>query len=255
MLLQAIEEKRFFPLGADKETRSDFQLIAGTNRDFRGDVAAGRFREGLLVRINLWTFRPRAPSGPRTLSARLTEPRTFQTCSVQRPASRFTWGHLCPARPVHGSRCPSTRRSRPFTAAQPRFILWRHFSRRIYRRHRSYRGRASTWRASTSIGCPHSGQSVADGSPRRAWSLSDSGPQQADMSQTGSWVAPSPTSARLHSERVHEFGCLVLDCLPLGHGAGVVASGDGVIGVSPHCIERCDPVFGRCKGSFCNSLG
>src|SRR5882724_6726917 len=44
MLLKAIEEKRFFPLGADKETHSDFQLIAGTNRDLREDVAAGRFR-------------------------------------------------------------------------------------------------------------------------------------------------------------------------------------------------------------------
>jgi transcriptional regulatory protein RtcR len=57
MLLKAIEEKRFFPMGADKETRSDFQLIAGTNRDLREDVTAGRFREDLLARINLWTFR------------------------------------------------------------------------------------------------------------------------------------------------------------------------------------------------------
>ncbi len=56
MLLKAIEEKRFFPLGADKETQSDFQLIAGTNRDLRDDVRAGRFREDLLARINLWTF-------------------------------------------------------------------------------------------------------------------------------------------------------------------------------------------------------
>ena len=57
MLLKAIEEKRFFPLGSDKESRSDFQLIAGTNRDLREAVAAGRFREDLLARINLWTFR------------------------------------------------------------------------------------------------------------------------------------------------------------------------------------------------------
>ena len=56
MLLKAIEEKRFFPLGADKETQSDFQLIAGTNRDLRDDVRAGRFREDLLARINMWTF-------------------------------------------------------------------------------------------------------------------------------------------------------------------------------------------------------
>lgn len=56
MLLKAIEEKRFFPLGADRETQSDFQLIAGTNRDLRADVRADRFREDLLARINLWTF-------------------------------------------------------------------------------------------------------------------------------------------------------------------------------------------------------
>lgn len=56
MLLKAIEEKRFLPMGSDKETHSDFQLIAGTNRDLREDVRAGRFREDLLARINLWTF-------------------------------------------------------------------------------------------------------------------------------------------------------------------------------------------------------
>ena len=56
MLLKAIEEKRFFPIGSDRETASDFQLIAGTNRDLRRDVTAGRFREDLLARINLWTF-------------------------------------------------------------------------------------------------------------------------------------------------------------------------------------------------------
>jgi len=57
MLLRALEEKRFLPLGADEEVRSDFELIAGTNRDLERDVAKGRFREDLLARINLWTFR------------------------------------------------------------------------------------------------------------------------------------------------------------------------------------------------------
>jgi len=56
MLLKAIEEKRFFPFGGDKEVASDFQLIAGTHRDLRQWVAAGRFREDLHARINLWTF-------------------------------------------------------------------------------------------------------------------------------------------------------------------------------------------------------
>jgi transcriptional regulatory protein RtcR len=56
MLLKAIEEKRFFPLGSDKEVESAFQLIAGTHRDLRERVAEGLFREDLYARINLWTF-------------------------------------------------------------------------------------------------------------------------------------------------------------------------------------------------------
>jgi transcriptional regulatory protein RtcR len=56
MLLRAIEEKRFLPVGADQEASSAFQLIAGTNRELRDDVRDGRFREDLLARINLWTF-------------------------------------------------------------------------------------------------------------------------------------------------------------------------------------------------------
>jgi transcriptional regulatory protein RtcR len=57
VLLRAIEEKQFLPLGADREVRSDFQLIAGTNADLAALVRRGRFREDLLARINMWTFR------------------------------------------------------------------------------------------------------------------------------------------------------------------------------------------------------
>ena len=56
MLLRAVEEKRFFPLGADYEVSSNFQLLAGSNRQLQKEVANGRFREDLLARINLWTF-------------------------------------------------------------------------------------------------------------------------------------------------------------------------------------------------------
>ena len=56
MLLKAIEDKRFLPVGADKEVQSNFQLIAGTNRDLRLEITAGRFREDLFARINLWTY-------------------------------------------------------------------------------------------------------------------------------------------------------------------------------------------------------
>lgn len=56
MLLKAIEEKRFLPMGSDKEVASDFMIIAGTHRDLRDRVAQGLFREDLYARINLWTF-------------------------------------------------------------------------------------------------------------------------------------------------------------------------------------------------------
>ena len=56
MLLKAIEDKRFFPVGSDKEVASDFQLIAGTNRDLAALVRSGRFRDDLLARLSLWTF-------------------------------------------------------------------------------------------------------------------------------------------------------------------------------------------------------
>ena len=54
MLLKAIEEKRFRPLGASKDECSDFQLICGTNRDLTDPA---KFRQDLLSRINLWSFR------------------------------------------------------------------------------------------------------------------------------------------------------------------------------------------------------
>jgi len=57
MLLRAVEEKKFLPLGADTESASDFQLITGTNRDLAERVRDGTFRDDLLARINLWTFR------------------------------------------------------------------------------------------------------------------------------------------------------------------------------------------------------
>lgn len=56
MILRAIEDKQFLPVGADKEVSSDFQLIAGTNRDLGEAVASGAFRDDLYARLNLWTF-------------------------------------------------------------------------------------------------------------------------------------------------------------------------------------------------------
>ncbi len=56
MLLRALEDGTFIPVGSDTPAKSRFQLIAGTNRDLAANASEGSFREDLLARINLWTF-------------------------------------------------------------------------------------------------------------------------------------------------------------------------------------------------------
>ena len=56
MLLRAIEDKRFRPLGSEKEVFSDFQLLCGTHQNLAQRVSVGLFRPDLLARIDLWTF-------------------------------------------------------------------------------------------------------------------------------------------------------------------------------------------------------
>ena len=56
MLLRAIEEKRFLPVGADVESSSEFQLIVGTNKDLKAMASEGLFRKDLITRVNLWSY-------------------------------------------------------------------------------------------------------------------------------------------------------------------------------------------------------
>ncbi|MGB3110937.1 MAG: RNA repair transcriptional activator RtcR [Psychrobacter alimentarius] len=56
MLLTALEEQRFYPLGSDKPITVSFQLMAGTNKDLRQAVVDGEFRADLFARLNTWTF-------------------------------------------------------------------------------------------------------------------------------------------------------------------------------------------------------
>lgn len=57
MLLRAVEEGTFLPVGSDATVTSRFQLVCGTNRDLAQEVQRGAFRDDLLARIDLWTFR------------------------------------------------------------------------------------------------------------------------------------------------------------------------------------------------------
>ena len=56
MLLTALEEQRFYPLGSDTPISVSFQLMAGTNKDLRQAVDNGEFRADLFARLNTWTF-------------------------------------------------------------------------------------------------------------------------------------------------------------------------------------------------------
>ena len=56
MILSALEDQKFYPVGGDQEVKSEFQLIAGTTTDLVERVAKGEFREDLLARINMWSY-------------------------------------------------------------------------------------------------------------------------------------------------------------------------------------------------------
>lgn len=56
MLLTALETGEFYPIGSDKPTKVNLQLMAGTNKDLHQAVQQGTFREDLFSRLNTWTF-------------------------------------------------------------------------------------------------------------------------------------------------------------------------------------------------------
>jgi DNA-binding NtrC family response regulator len=52
-LLRVLETKRFVRVGGNKEISSDFRVICATNKDLKGMVEEGSFREDLYYRLNV----------------------------------------------------------------------------------------------------------------------------------------------------------------------------------------------------------
>ncbi len=56
-LLRVLETKEFIKMGETKVSKSDFRLIAATNRDLEDEIKQGHFREDLYFRLNIFEIR------------------------------------------------------------------------------------------------------------------------------------------------------------------------------------------------------
>ncbi len=82
-LLRLIEQRLYYPLGADLTRSSDALIVAATNRDLEAACAAGTFRQDLFYRLE--THRIRLPP----LRDRTGDIPLLVECFVQRAAEKF----------------------------------------------------------------------------------------------------------------------------------------------------------------------
>lgn len=52
LLLRALQEKRYRPVGGKEEVKANIRLVAATNEDLKRAITEGRFREDLFHRLN-----------------------------------------------------------------------------------------------------------------------------------------------------------------------------------------------------------
>jgi two-component system response regulator FlrC len=79
-LLRVIQERRITPVGGAAEVAVDIRIIATANRDMTAEVRAGRFREDLFYRLNVF------PLATRPLAARREDIPALATALLRRHA-------------------------------------------------------------------------------------------------------------------------------------------------------------------------
>ncbi|HZI21984.1 MAG TPA: sigma-54 dependent transcriptional regulator [Gemmatimonadales bacterium] len=106
-VLRALEEGVISRVGSGKTAAVDVRVVAATNKDLRAEIAAGRFREDLLYRLNvvpievppLRARRADIPQLVQHFSSRLTasgglQPRRFDAEALQRLAAHDWPGNI-----------------------------------------------------------------------------------------------------------------------------------------------------------------
>jgi NtrC-family two-component system response regulator AlgB len=90
-LLRFLQDKSYERLGETRTRTADVRIIAATNRDLPADVAAGRFREDLLYRLNVIEITlPSLRDRPRDLPRIAEHLLAFFARQLGRPGLRLT---------------------------------------------------------------------------------------------------------------------------------------------------------------------
>jgi len=117
MLLKAIEEKRFFPFGGDKEVWPATSAASPDGPAICGNGLPRAFREDLYARIKTSDLRPAGPGQPPAEDIEPNLDFELQRFAEETPASAFQMSK--PSAGYLASRCRSKRAGRAISASFP----------------------------------------------------------------------------------------------------------------------------------------